>query len=335
MTAFLVLKKKGRRSSSSASAGQSCFFLLSVFCLALVLWNAEDTIASLQSALLACGRSVIPSLFPMAVLSELLFASGRGFFSSPLLMPLRKLFRLPSQGCWALLLGWICGFPIGARCIRNAYLAGQLEKSDAERALAFCNIPSPAFLINAVGLSLYESRELGIALYGSILAAALLCGMVVTHLPKKKEEAIQEKPAPHSERPLSAARLWTEAVRNACGSILLVCAYVLFFSAFSGAFRPILSASGLPEPTRAILLSILEISVGTRECSGLSNRPLSVLIAAFAAGWSGFSVHCQLLSVCDDAALSFRPYVLSKALQGPLSALFMGALLALFPSLLP
>lgn len=334
MTAFSVPHKKEKALQPKASIGQTCFLLLSVSCFSLLLCNAKDTITSLQSALLTCGRSVIPSLFPIAVLSELLSACGQGILFQPILSPLKRIFRLPAAGCWAVLLGWICGFPIGARCIRNAYLAGQLERSDAERALTFCSIPSPAFLINAVGFSLFESRALGIALYASVLSASFICGILITHLPGKERRTTVEATSRGAFSSPSPARLFTDAIRSACGSILLVCSYILFFSAFAGALRPILSASGLPKTTCAILFSLLEISVGMRECAALSSPSLSIVMAALAAGWSGLSVHCQLLSVCDETDLSLRPYLLSKVLQGLLSPLLLGAFLAICPSLL-
>jgi hypothetical protein len=58
-----------------------------------------------------------------------------------------------------------------------------------------------------------------------------------------------------------------------------------------------------------------------------------VLTAAF-AGWSGISVHCQIIALCGGRGLSFKPYLLAKGLQGVLCAVVMAALLRWNPSLM-
>ena len=55
-----------------------------------------------------------------------------------------------------------------------------------------------------------------------------------------------------------------------------------------------------------------------------------ILTAAF-AGWSGISVHCQIMTLCGGRGLSFRPYLIAKAVQGVLCGLIMAVLLTINP----
>lgn len=334
MTSFEALGEKEKRFPARALSGRICFLLLSLLCFVLLLLNADTVSDAVRSSLAACGQTVIPALFPIAVLSELVLSVAQEALPSAILAPLGKVLRLRTEGCYAVLLGWICGFPVGARCVKSAYLAGYLEKAEAERALSFCNTPSAAFLINAVGLSLYGTRAFGIALYASVLTSSLVCGVCISHLSAKKGTLPSRKVPRQRRREIPLARLFTESVKSAAGSIFIVCAYIIFFSAFSGALRPLLLSLGAPHSARAALLSLLEISVGTRECAALSSQTFSGVMTAFAAGWSGISVHCQLLSLCDGTDLSLRSYLPCKLLQGILSALFLGALLMILPNLL-
>ena len=57
-----------------------------------------------------------------------------------------------------------------------------------------------------------------------------------------------------------------------------------------------------------------------------------ILTAAF-AGWSGISVHCQVMTLCGGRGLSFRPYLLAKAFQGLLCGVVTWGILRWFPSL--
>ena len=102
--------------------GQILFGAFTVFCLLLLLKNSELAILYLNRGLLLCARSIVPSLFPFLVLSEL-FING-GFAShlpTVLTKPVERLFSLPAKGCIAVLLGLLCGFPMGAKCIVLAY----------------------------------------------------------------------------------------------------------------------------------------------------------------------------------------------------------------------
>lgn len=304
--------------------GQICFGAFSLFCLLLLLKNADIAIASMKQGLALCAGTVIPSLFPFMVLSELIL-SGNLLQSilKKLTRPLQKLFRLSSTGCCALLLGLLCGFPIGARCAVSAYDKGQLSREETEHVMLFSNVPSSAFLINAVGISLFQSRSLGILLWGITLLSALLTGWLFARRKQKKED-------PHNqswEDPLSpqkspgGAALFTSAISSATRSILLVCAYVVFFSALSGALNSILQVFHLPPLLQALTFVLLELSGGVSQAAHLFDPPLAIPLCAFAAGWSGLSVHCQVLSVCEGKGFSFGNYFLAKLLQGFLCAM--------------
>ncbi len=63
---------------SRPSAGQVGFLLMSTFCFILVLRNSDAAIEYMGRGLTLCARTVIPSLFPFMVISELLVSSGAG-----------------------------------------------------------------------------------------------------------------------------------------------------------------------------------------------------------------------------------------------------------------
>jgi MFS family permease len=71
---------------------------------------------------------------------------------------------------------------------------------------------------------------------------------------------------------------------------------------------------------------------GISQASGLSHRSLSLILTATFAGWSGISVHCQVMTLCGGRGLSFKPYVIAKAVQGLLCGGIMAAILALRPT---
>ena len=335
MTEIKGLTKEKKKPPTFGLSG-ALFGAFSAFCLALILKNTEAAVQYVTRGLLLCARAVIPSLFPFMVLSELIVSSGAAQrIPSPLVAPFRRLFGLPSAGVCAVLLGLLCGFPVGARCILSAYKAGYLSSDEAERALTCSSPPSSAFLIGAVGVSLWSNRRFGTALYCVVLAVSLLTGILANLLKKDKPPkpplALPFQASPQVQSP---AKQFCAAIASSVQGILSVCAYVVFFSAVTGTLNLVLGKYSVPQFFSAALGCVLEISGGISQASALGSPLHGAYLCAFAAGWSGLSVHCQMLSVCDKSGLSLRPYLLSKLLGGVLCALLFGILLSIFPQIM-
>jgi hypothetical protein len=65
----------------------------------------------------------------------------------------------------AFICGIISGYPIGAKSVCDIYARGKISKSEAESLLAYCNNSGPLFVIGAVGVGIYGSLTVGVALY--------------------------------------------------------------------------------------------------------------------------------------------------------------------------
>jgi hypothetical protein len=170
-------------------------------------------------------------------------------------------------------------------------------------------------------------------LYLSVLLSQFIIGILFTHLPKKRRtdrEIPVGSASSHNTPPLG--RLFTDAVSASSSAILLVCAYVVFFSALGGTVNLFLERFGAPALLKAIVFGVLELSGGVSAAAALPATITSALLCAFAAGWSGISVHCQLLSVCSGHGLRFRPYLLAKLAQGFLCILLFWLFLRIYPS---
>ena len=326
-----IQKKEAPLFSTSAL----CFGFFSLFCLFLILRNSDIAILYMTRGLILCAKTVIPSLFPFMVISELILSLGIGELLCRPFAPLcRFLFRISKTGACAVLLGMLCGFPIGAKCAMTALENGKIDRLEAERILNFSNNPSSAFLISAVGVSLWGNRRFGITLYIIALLSQILTGILFARLKKESLSHIpSEAKAPHTPRPFGIG-IFTDAVRNSCFSMLLVCAYVVFFSALVGTLGILLDRFSLPPVFSAAVFCLFELSGGVSNAAALPSPTVAALLTAFAIGWSGLSVHCQILSICDGHGIRFRSYFLSKILQGVLCVLLLWGAITAFPTLL-
>src|SRR5699024_8418272 len=122
-----------------------------------------------------CCNVIIPSLFPFFVLSSMAVDWGLAAYLGRLLGGvMRPLFRVSGSCAIAVVLGFIGGYPLGAKTAIELYRQGLCSKVETERLLAFCNNSGPAFILGVVGVGVFGSSAIGLLLYASHCLASLL-----------------------------------------------------------------------------------------------------------------------------------------------------------------
>ncbi len=277
----------------------------------LLIWflaDAAQVRGAAAAGLALCGRSVIPALFPFMAVSTMLVSLGFGQWAAPRLAGLMSLYRLPGSAGSALLLGLVGGYPIGARTAAELRKKGLLTAAEAERLLGFCNNSNPVFLISVLGGGVFGSPRLGVYLWLVHLLSALLTGFFF-----RGGRGPAPRPCPPraaSYQALSLPAAFVEGVRSACGSMLSVCGFVLFFFVLAS---PLASLGG---PLAAGLVGFWELFSLTPL---LAADRLSFVLASACAGWGGVSILCQTAAVLEGSGLRLRNVVLGKAVQALLA----------------
>ena len=293
----------------------------------LLLKDPTLAAGSALRGLRLCAEVVIPSLFPFAVLSGMMIGNGLLLhIPHSFTRPLQHMLGLSHAGACVLLPCVLCGFPMGAGCVADAVEKGMVTEEEGERLLLFCNLPSPAFCIGTVGATLWGSRVIGLQLYAVTIFAAATVGI----LTRPKLRPTESKVLLWQSND-STASLLTASLKNAAQAMLSVSACVVFFTAISEIVRHYLIAAALPIWIASAIDYLLELS-GAASRGALPGNPMALLLCAFGTGWSGLSVHCQILTVCESKGLKAPGYLVSKMLQGILAAILMRALILLFNS---
>ena len=282
----------------------------------LLVSRSQITMEHMRSGMLICVRTMIPSLFPFMVVSELIVKSGAGEMAAryPAAL-LRPLLCVPSEAVCALLLGWLCGFPVGSRVAADYLRAGRLTKRQFNLVVCCCNVPSSAFLISAVGLSLFGNAALGRWLLALALGASLTVGIAFRFLlPRTKDWSCGVAQAvSHGDG--GRGQLLPAAISSAAFGMLNVCATVLLFSAFVGTLTHTLDTLPVGAWVRTAVYGLFELSTGVCSASALSSPAAAAVLCAAIVGWAGLSVHCQILSVCDGCPVAMGWFWLSRAVQ--------------------
>lgn len=277
-----------------------------------------------------CCNVIIPSLFPFFVLSSMAVDLGLAAYLGRLLEGImRPVFRVSGSCAIAVVLGFIGGYPLGAKTALELYRQGLCTKVETERLLAFCNNSGPAFILGVVGVGVFGSSTIGLLLYASHCAASLLTGLMFRFYGTKQDK---QAPCTHA-KPIATTTIpaaFTSGVVRSFSSTLNICAFVIFFSAmlqlmtscgvFSALTR-LLSLIGVsPQLAPQLVAGLLELTSGVSSLGGMSSSACSISMAAFMLGWAGLSVHCQVLCFLIDSDISPRTYLLGKLMHGTISA---------------
>ena len=304
---------------------------LALFVAAAALVAApKEAMAGAQDGLTLCFNVIVPSLFPFFVLSSLVVDLGLAAYLGRAMEGLmRPLFRVSGSCAAAVALGFIGGYPVGARTALQLYQQGLCSKTEAERLLAFCNNSGPAFILGVVGAGVFGDGRVGLLLYFTHALASVLVGLLFRFYGGRGES----RRPPRRPKPIATVTLpaaFTGAVTRAMQSTLNICAFVVFFAVvlrMLSAFGVLsLAAKGLSalgfreEWARRLVAGLLELSSGVSSLRGEAQLAGRVSMAAFMLGWAGLSVHCQVLSFLADSGLSARVYLAGKLCHGLIAA---------------
>lgn len=118
--------------------------------LAFSILSAPDTACSYAAlALRLWFENMIPSLFPFMILSGLIVRLRLdNALSRPVYPVIGRLYRVNGNMCTAMLLGFLFGFPLGAKTVAEQYRFGHLTKAQAQYLLTFCNNIGPVYLLS-------------------------------------------------------------------------------------------------------------------------------------------------------------------------------------------
>lgn len=277
--------------------------LPAAFGFVILVLDTSTAIEGARKGIELCIQTVIPSLFPLIFLSSMISSSLLSTNSKGSRW-LCRLFGIPQGTQGILLTGLVGGYPIGAKCIREAVHNGQLAVMDAGRMIVFCNASGPAFLFGMTA-ALFPNRWTSWLLWCVHLLSALC---VARLLPSSSHSAvIKEQPT----KILISKRLrqTVQTTGEICGWITLMRTVISFIQKW-GLWL-------LPKEMRVLTIGMLELSNGCVFLSEIENTGLRFILCAVMIGFGGICVALQTESVAHG--INQKLYLPGKVIQGIIS----------------
>ncbi len=265
------------------------FAFLAALAMLVLILDTKTALYGASKGLQLCIQTLIPSLFPFFVISNLLTASLLGFRFRAL-KPLERLLRLPEGMGSLFVIGLMGGYPLGAQAVQAARKNSNLTEKDSQRMTAFCSNAGPAFLFG-MGATLFPDSRLCWLLWGVHILSALLNGWLTPGTCRGSQSA---------PKPVSFSL--PGAVKQAVGSMALVCGWVIMFRvALTFLQRWFLWL--LPETAQYLLSGFLEFANGCACLLELENVGLRFTLCSVFLAFGGLCVALQTASVTQTDRL--------------------------------
>ena len=312
---------------------------------AMLLENEKALVLSL-TGLNLWFQKMIPTLLPFMILSGILIRMNLSDSFARLFSPLLKpLFRLSDSCIYVLVIGFLCGFPMGARVTAESYQRGKISRREAELLLAFCNNIGPIYFTGFVFL-LFPVDHPWAFLAGMYLLP-LLYGLFLRYtsyrdIPKpslagnRLKETIQASgrlnslhaaqtpspavipPSPGRKKRPGDPSLFEEMQDSIVSSLCAIASlggYMILFNLLN--LIPEILLPSKMTAVQDIIGCLLEIT------SGLSRLPHSMAFWGYVIlPFGGLSCIAQTYSMIRETDLSLRCYVGHKAVQTALAFVY-------------
>ena len=291
---------------------------LSMALLSFLLLFPKEALPAAREGLRLWLYTMLPTLLPFLILTGILSQTGSiRLLMKPFAPFFSFLFGLTPEGGYALVLGLLCGYPMGARLSSELYKSKRISEKEALYLLAFSCNASPAFLSGYLFYDCFQRKVPLYLLLLPLLLSDLLCMLVFRALVKPHGlRQIAGTPSVQSKKEipntLSPGAILDISIMNGFETITRLGGYLLLFSLLNAALTHFWPFS---RNMLYLLSGAMELTTGLHSLSK-SMLPLwqkyvySMAMTAF----GGFCVLAQTRS-CLDPALSVRIYVLAKLLN--------------------
>jgi sporulation integral membrane protein YlbJ len=306
-----------------------------------ILKNPQLSLKAATEGLMTWFNLVLPSLLPFFIISEILISIGFIDIIGSLLEPLmRPIFNLPGISAFPLSMSIISGYPMGGKIVSNLRKDNLITKTEAEKTLILASTSGPLFMLGAVTVGMLNNIKLAaLILYPHYLAVITLGILFRFYKSKNNRIKINKRPIKISLllKKFSFKKNYPpigfilgNSVKNSMNSLFLIGGFIIFYSVviellFVSKFINLIYYVFPIDKVilQGLLAGIIELTTG---CKKISSSSLSLItkisIINFFIGWSGLSVHSQVMAFLSSTDINSKIYIFAKFFHGILASIY-------------
>lgn len=276
------------------------FFLFTVLC-------PQASFQAACSGLILWSQSLVPSLFPVMILSGLLLRTGVAYRIASLAAPPFRFLGISPYGVYAILTGFLCGCPMGAKTLADMRRQQKISRREAVYLISFCNNLGPAFLTNYLVHKHLQAPERMAPTLIILYGAPILFGLF-SNLRYQTEKGLSVSVSKNKTSPTSISLDVVDAcISDSIINITKLGSYVILFSMVSAVIESLpLSNSFL----KAGLAGFMEVSNGIHMISQLPVPfRIKYLLLIACVSLSGLCCMAQSYQMLKEIGISGKKYL--------------------------
>lgn len=304
---------------------QKFYTLMAVGLTAVILLFPADCLSLALNGLNLWFGKMIPTLFPFMVLSGIMIRMNlTGAFVRMLNPVLGRIFKVNPSCIYGIVIGFLCGFPMGAHVAAQLCEQKQISAGEASFLLAFCNNIGPVYFLSFVLPTLFSgniSPGIKLCLLMGMYGLPLLYGLFLRYTMYRNIIDPDGHKYYSGQRTISLAKALDESVFNSLTSIARLGGYMIFFNLLF--ILPDLTSRILhlgSQASRTFVGSagcLLEITGGI---GLLGNQAPAFVLCVLPFG--GLSCIAQTYSMIKNTSLSVTEYVMHKMILTALTVFY-------------
>ena len=293
------------------SISQICFLLL----------YPPEALAASKEGMQLWLNVLLPVLLPFLILTGILIHTNMaGKLLQPVEVIWNKVLGVSAAGAYAVIVGALCGYPVGAKITSDLYENHQISESEAKYLLTFTNHASPVFVRTYLCHICLKDQIPARTVFGifalSDLTIMLLFRFVVYRNKIQFLSADKKKKTPVSS---SSGAFLDVSIMNGFETVTRLGGYILMFSILSACISHFWNMKNLIGYT---LSGILELTTGLCRLQNANiHMQWKYLLTLFLTAFGGICITFQTRSLVTRK-LSMLPYITAKLLNGITTVLF-------------
>ncbi len=281
-----------------------------VLCFSVMLLFPKAVFNGASEGLLLWFQILLPTLLPFLIITNLLLYTDSIHLISNTAGPfLCRLFHVSKNGSFAVIAGFLCGYPMGAKVTADMTASGQISESEGRYLLSFCNNTSPVFILNyIVWKTLHQDRLLFPTLF------ILMISPMILSIFTRKYYLSGRKSFISSSIQHNKTKKWDFGIIDACimdsfEAITKIGGYIILFSVILSLCQTI----PVEIPGLSLILPTLEVTngilmIGRMDIPFVFQYPILLSLTSF----GGFCSAAQTQCMIRKAGLPILPYILEK-----------------------
>lgn len=305
------------------------------FCLMLLF--PMPVVAGASKGLLLWFQVVLPTLLPFIIVSNLLIQTQAVHVIAKLTAPLfSRFFHVSSYGSFAVLTGFLCGYPMGSKVTSDLLRNGHISMQEGRYLLSFCNNSSPMFLISYVLIQNLGDQELFLPALIILIGSPVVCSFLFRCFLLKEKQGrtsfFRQLPESYEHAddtpPISGGALFDTCMMNGFETIVKVGGYIMLFSI-------LMELCGLLPVTNPLFANVLfpslEITTGIQYvCTCALPNAARFILCLSLTSFGGWCAVSQTQCMIHETGLSITSYIIQKLITAGVTSLFAYIYLAFF-----